>query len=132
VPKYIYVDTSSLVRMALIDHDGAHLLNAFDQYLSIGTLAVSSKLLELESARTAIRLISEGRDGSKVTDFVKNIAYLPLDDDVWKVALAIAPPVKSLDAIHLATCTLVPDCVLLTSDANMRKVAPALGITLAV
>jgi len=127
----IYVDTSSLVRMAMSDHNGVYLQKVFDDYLRQGAVAVSSKILELESARTAIRLISEGRAGEKVLEFAKNIDYIPITETIWETALHIPQPVKTLDAIHLATCTIIPDCVLLTSDANMRKVAPALGITLA-
>jgi predicted metal-binding protein len=35
---------------------------------------------------------------------------------------------KTLDSLHLSTAALVPDCMMLTADQNMKQVATTLGI----
>ena len=73
----------------------------------------------------------EGKPDWDIEERASEFEPLPVDEDVWRAAMNIRQHVKTLDAIHLATCALVPDAVLLSSDSTMRGVAPKLGIKLA-
>lgn len=127
----LYVDTSSLIRMAIGDQNGPELEELLNKYADLGVELVSSQLLELECRRATIRLALEGHPAPRIEKLSSKFNLLPITDKVWAVAMSIPKHVKTLDALHLATCSLVPDCVLLTSDTNMREVAPSLGISLA-
>src|SRR5690625_2536077 len=52
---------------------------------------------------------------------------LPVSDQVWDDAYAIQHHVRTLDALHLATCQLV-GAVLLSTDAGMLHVAQELEL----
>lgn len=127
----LYIDTSAAIRIELGDHDGPELKKFVAAQRLSGVMLCSSRLLELECRRAAVRLEAEGFDSKEVATFAANCRLLPIDDDVWRTALGITQTVKSLDAIHLATCALVPNVRLLTSDITMRTVAKALGIVVA-
>ncbi|GAB7006403.1 hypothetical protein JCM18899A_38760 [Nocardioides sp. AN3] len=126
-PKYLYVDSSSLIRVAMGDHNAAALHRTIVAAGRSATL-VSSRLLELEARRTSVRLALDGVDASPIDAWVKETTLLPIDDDVWRGAMRIRPHVKTLDSLHLATASLVPDCAMLTSDQNMKQVGRSLGI----
>jgi predicted nucleic acid-binding protein len=117
--------------MAIGDHDGPELEELARKYTALGVELVSSQLLELECRRATIRLNLESKPYPEIEELVQRITLLPITDKVWSVAMSIPQHVKTLDALHLATCSLVPECLLLSSDANMRTVAPSLGIELA-
>ncbi|MCL2594420.1 MAG: type II toxin-antitoxin system VapC family toxin [Promicromonosporaceae bacterium] len=127
----IYIDTSSAVRIALGDHDGPALQQILEAHRRRGSLVVSSQLLELECRRVAVRLRNENKDPKGVDIYHARCGLLPIDADVWRVAMGLSRTVKTLDAIHLATCSLVPGARLLTSDARMREVAQEMGLALA-
>jgi len=122
------VDSSSLIRVALGDHNASALHRTILAAGSNGATLVSSRLLELEARRTSIRLASEGLDPSPIEAWVDATTLLPIDDDVWRGAMRIRPHVKTLDSLHLSTAALVPDCMMLTSDQHMKEVATTLGI----
>ncbi len=52
---------------------------------------------------------------------------LPLTDEVWSAAHDIEADVRTLDALHLATCALV-EARLLTSDIRMAVVTHQIGV----
>lgn len=126
----LYVDSSSVIRMATGEHNGPELESQMRRYLDRGAILVSSKLLQLECRRTAIRMNTEGYSYPEIEELASRVLPLPITDEVWNAALAIPYHVKTLDALHLATCLLVSDCLMLTSDNNMRMVARHLGIDL--
>jgi predicted nucleic acid-binding protein len=125
----LYVDSSSVIRIALGDHDGGRLDNIVYAEKERGSVLLSSQLLELECRRTSTRLALAGLKQDQLERFVIEFDLLPIDDDVWRVAMGISQPIKTLDSIHLATCLLVPDVQLLTSDKLMRQTALELGIS---
>jgi len=86
----------------------------------------SSTLLHLELTRVLRRERLAPALSRPVLD---RINLVSIDDGVLRFAAAIEPHVKSLDAIHLATCSLLGAGVTLaTHDANMLDVALALGL----
>jgi predicted nucleic acid-binding protein len=129
--RFVYLDSSAAGRVALGAHDGPDLKGRIDAALRGGATVVSSRLLHLEMERLAIRLETvEQVDASSVRRFADLVGELPVDETVWHGAFAIKQHIKTLDALHVATCALVPDCALLTSDHNMATVARSLGIEL--
>jgi uncharacterized protein len=71
---------------------------------------VSSTLLAVESIRACARH-GEG-PGAEAREWLLGIALLPLDDAVMDAATTLGPtPLRSLDALHLATALTIRDDV---------------------
>lgn len=98
------------------------------EWLDVGGQAIySSTLLQLELSRVLRR---EGLPTSHARPVIDRIALISIDDGVLHAAAAIEPHVKSLDAIHLATCALLgPEACLVTRDLAMAQAASALGMS---
>ena len=91
-----------------------------------GDEVYSSTLLHLELTRVLRR---ERLDPSLARPVLDRINLVSIDDGVLRFAAAIEPHVKSLDAIHLATCSLLGSGVgVVTHDASMAEVALLLGL----
>lgn len=91
-----------------------------------GDEVYSSSLLHLELTRVLRRERLELALARPVLDRVNLVS---IDDGVLRFAAAIEPHVKSLDAIHLATCSLLGSGVTVaTHDGNMAGVAWQLGL----
>lgn len=85
----------------------------------------SSRLLHLEMVRTLRREQMDPGWARLVTD---RIELISIDDGVLRFAAAIEPHLRSLDAIHLATCSLLGDSfTVVTHDARMAAAATELG-----
>lgn len=85
----------------------------------------SSSLLQLEMMRVLRR---ERMDTSYARLVLDRLDLISIDDGILRFAGAIEPHVKSLDAIHLATCSLLGNGVaMVTHDANMADVATHMG-----
>ena len=80
-------------------------------------------------ARAAHR---EGFDARLVSASVDGVELLDIGDDVIERACALTGELKSLDAIHLATATLLDDprdpITVLTHDARLADAARARGL----
>lgn len=86
----------------------------------------SSVLLTVELARVLRR---ESLDPTRANSVVDRVDLVVIDDAILRAAAALEPHVKTLDAIHLATCALLgPQVTLATHDASMAAAARALGI----
>lgn len=120
-----YLDASVAVHVILPtgDHRASGWLT--DRHAD-GDQILSSALLELELARVLRRERIELRQARLVLDRVN---LLSLDDGVLHVAAGIEPHVKALDAIHLATCSMLGyGITLVTHDAGMIAACPRLGL----
>lgn len=118
-----YLDTS-LALHALLPTGDARAGEWLDQASRVGSL-YSSTLLELEIIRVLRRERLAVERAGEVLDRVNLVS---IDDAVLRAAAAIEPHVRSLDAIHLATCALLGSGAELAShDAGMREAASALG-----
>lgn len=85
----------------------------------------SSTLLQLEMMRALRR---ERMDTTWSRLVLDRLDMVSIDDGLLRVAGAIEPHVKSLDAIHLATCSLLGNAItMVTHDANMADVAAHMG-----
>ncbi|MBG6084438.1 PIN domain-containing protein [Zhihengliuella flava] len=94
--------------------------------LTRGDEFASSSLLKLEAARVLRR---ENLALQSADHVLRNASFFGIDDGVLRFAAAIEPHVKSLDAIHLATCSLLGSTVTMAShDRQMLAVAEELGL----
>lgn len=118
-----YLDTS-LALHALLPTGDTRAAEWLDQADVAGNV-YSSTLLELEIIRVLRREQLAVERAGEVLDRVNLVS---IDDGVLRAAAAIEPHVRSLDAIHLATCALLGGGVdLVTHDVGMRDAARALG-----
>ncbi len=91
-----------------------------------GDEVYSSTLLHLELTRVLRR---ERLPSTLARPVLDRINLVSIDDGVLRFAAAIEPHVKSLDAIHLATCSLLGSGAgVATHDASMAEVAVLLGL----
>ncbi|HEY3737391.1 MAG TPA: PIN domain-containing protein [Jatrophihabitans sp.] len=124
----LYVDTSALLRRALGHSDSERVARLTRDVVERGGLLVSSRLLWLEVRRTLVRERLSGNDISGgVTEALAYISELRVTDQVWDAAHAIEAHIRTLDALHVATC-LVAGAALLSFNQNMRSVARTLGV----
>ncbi|MCL2781448.1 MAG: PIN domain-containing protein [Actinomycetia bacterium] len=126
----LYLDSSAFLRRAF-GHAGTAVVDtAVADYRARGGAVVSSRVLWLEARRVAIRETLLGNDVAEpVERQLDTVEKLPMTEDVWQRAAAIEQHIKTLDALHLATCELI-GAELLTFDATMRAVALARGVPL--
>ena len=119
-----YLDTSVAVEALLPGGDPA--ARAWIDRIAVGPGSVfSSTLLHLELSRVLRR---EAIPIDRVGAVLRRIDQISIDDGILAAAAAIEPHVRSLDAIHLATCALIgTGACLVTHDAGMSAAALALG-----
>lgn len=85
----------------------------------------SSTVLRLEIVR-ALRLERLEIGFSRLV--LDRVELVSIDDGVLRVAGAIEPHIKSLDAIHLATCSMLGSAIrVVTHDRSMTVAATELG-----
>jgi len=83
-------------------------------------------LLQLEVTRVLRR---EGLDVSMARPLLDRVNLVSIDDGVLRFAAAIEAHVKSLDAIHLATCAMLgANISVVTHDVQMSAAAATLGL----
>jgi predicted nucleic acid-binding protein len=132
----LYVETSALLR-AILEHD-----RSLDELLTDPTRAlVTSALTTLEAARTIARARRDrrltpagAREGDRrLAAFERSVDIRAIDDEVLHHARQEFPvePVRTLDAIHLATLRLFDQeehaVTLVTCDDRVGRNAAALG-----
>ncbi|HEX7339751.1 MAG TPA: type II toxin-antitoxin system VapC family toxin [Rhodanobacteraceae bacterium] len=119
-----YLDTSVALHAVL--PGGDRRARAWLQALDGGDDDIcASTLLRLEMIRALRR---ERLDTAWAQLVLQRLDLISIDDGVLRFAAAIESHVKSLDAIHLATCSLLGNAVtMVTHDANMADVAGSLG-----
>lgn len=127
MPKLLYVDTSAVLDIALAQKHHSSISAALVEHGKSGGRLVASRLLQLEARRAYVRESLRGNSIPSVLELAAQITALPASDQVWDEAYAIRHHVRTLDALHLATCRLV-DAALLSTDAGMLQVAEALGL----
>ncbi len=130
--KLLYLDSSSFLTLLLQQGDHARVEASVDTHQSAGGRICSSRLLWLEAARVGIREHIAGRDlRDLITTNLKPLDRMPVTEDVWALAAGIQQHVRTLDAIHLATCELAGATLLTPGlDNNIHQVAKARGIPL--
>lgn len=117
----IYVDTSALARV-LLEEPASSLLRARLE----GKDLVSSSLLAVELRHAFSK---GGVPVETTTHLLNTVALIPIDQSVLTTAALLADlGCKSLDAIHLASASLVCAESVITYDERMAKFAARLGL----
>ena len=130
----VYLDTSTVLRVLLGQADPLATWGRWDE-------ACASELLGVEARRVLDRLRLAGAlDDDQVGAFHGALARIERTVDGIRVsrlalgqaALPMATPVKTLDALHLASALLwrerrSPDLVFATHDPQQARAARALG-----
>jgi len=133
----IYAETSAVLRWLFAETDGATVRAA----LETASKVVTSRLTSIETRRVVQRAEREGRVTAAQAADLRAIfaqaastwAVLEISDEVARRAEAGFPvePVRTLDAIHLASALLLrealPDLAIVTADERVRANAHALG-----
>ncbi len=120
-----YIDASVALH-ALLPGGDLRARRWLDAVTQAGDDVFSSMLLHLELTRVLRR---EGLDASMVRPVLDRVNLVSIDDGVLRFAAAIEAHIKSLDAIHLATCALLgANISVVTHDAQMSTAAASLGL----
>jgi predicted nucleic acid-binding protein len=124
VDRLTYLDSSAIVRLV----EAAPESTALRQYLRRRGTSVSSALARTEVARAVLpRGVDAVRRGQ---DVLSRIDLVRVNDRVLSLAGGLPPPtLRSLDAIHLATATLLGANLarIVTYDERMGTAARAMG-----
>ena len=120
-----YIDASVALH-ALLPGGDLRARRWLDEVTQAGDEVFSSMLLHLELARVLRR---EALDVSMARPVLDRVNLVSIDDGVLRFAAAIEAHIKSLDAIHLATCALLGANIgIVTHDAQMSAAAASLGL----
>jgi predicted nucleic acid-binding protein len=119
-----YIDTSALVKTVIVEAESA----ALHRWLEPRRSLASCDLIHVEAVR-AVRM-ADPDAVHHVRRAIATLTLLRLDEDLLAIAADLEPPLRSLDAIHLAAALqLGPDLAgVLTYDQRMADSAEALGL----
>jgi hypothetical protein len=119
----VYLDSSVALRTILDVPDRERV----QSWLQVPeTTFVSSRLLRTEVIRVLRR---DGRPLVDATPLLDRVGMLEISRETHTVAESIERPVKTLDALHLATALLIGEPVTVaTHDSTMKAVAEHLGL----
>lgn len=127
----IYLDSSALLKRAITEEHSQALREAISGYVAEGEILCSSTLAWVEVGR-ALRSRHESADPVHITklfgDALMHIKEAPMSSEVTSVAQRIASPViRSLDALHLASASIVDADLVVAYDRRLLEVAAELG-----
>ena len=120
-----YLDASVALH-AILPGGDARARRWLDATLAEGGEVFSSTLLHLELTRVLRR---ENLSPSLARPLLERVHQVGIGDGILRFAAAIESHVKSLDAIHLATCSLLGgEVTVATHDSGMAKVSVLLAL----
>ena len=137
----MYLDSAIIVKLLIDEPDTKFLVTALvGQPLSSSELS-GSEVLSALLGKERNKLISARQRSEAWQTFnervqARELVLHPLNGVVLKKANHVlarchpAVPLRTLDAIHTATCDLIQDFPLCTTDKRMRDAAGVLGIPL--
>ncbi|MEY2826086.1 MAG: ribonuclease VapC [Actinomycetota bacterium] len=122
-----YFDSSALVKMFSSENHSVEFQNFFLTQSKAQSKLFSSALSKVEIFRSLQR---QEKDVSLVDEFLKSLSLLRLSDSVISLAQIVAPGLRLLDAIHLATALqLRPlDLTFVTYYKPLAKAAKEAGL----
>lgn len=127
----IYLDSSALVKRALREAESDALIEAIHDWILEGSQLVSSTLAWIELTRT-IRSRRESEAPQELIRLIDNavagVDELQMGETVADIARRLGPAsLRSLDAIHLASATLVGADLICAYDRRLLDLAEELG-----
>ncbi|MGH9468327.1 MAG: type II toxin-antitoxin system VapC family toxin [Terriglobales bacterium] len=123
----VYLDSSALIKLIIPEPE----TEALESFLVRYGRRASSVLTEVEVMRVLLRLADEtGAAAQRASRALAAMSLLALDTAVLQRAARLPPPrLRSLDALHLASALLVPDCAgMVTYDRRLREAAVYHGL----
>ncbi|MEJ7731955.1 MAG: type II toxin-antitoxin system VapC family toxin [Polyangiaceae bacterium] len=127
VERVTYLDSSAIVKLVVAEAESASLL----RYLQQRRTLLSSALARTEVMRACLSLGASAQQ--RVDSVLGRIDLVRVSDRVLTLAGELHPPtMRSLDAIHLATASLLGKesvARLVTYDTRMAAAARALGFS---
>jgi predicted nucleic acid-binding protein len=121
-----YVDASALVKLFKVEPE----TEAFRMALADWPVQVASELIRVEAICTARRL-SDENILRRADATLEQITLVPLSQDIIELATdAHTPPLRAMDAIHLATALTMREDLgaLFVYDGDLRAAAKACGL----
>lgn len=134
----VYAESSAVLSWLLGEHSGIPVREA----LAAAELVLASELTLIECDRVVIRAAATGQlteadaadRRARLRHATEHWTVLALDDEIVERARRPFPhePIRTLDAIHLATAIaargMVPGTKLLSLDDRIRRSGAALGL----
>ncbi len=124
VKRATYLDSSAIVKLVVHEPESA----ALSRYLRGRGPIVASALARVEVLRVLALFGAPAQERARAV--LNRIELIRLNDRVLTIAGGLLPPeLRSLDAIHLATASLLGDTLgkVVTYDARMAEAARGLG-----
>lgn len=123
----IYVDTSALVKLVVVEGESAALRRYFEDFpgdTQFTAALARTELVRAVARRGLIDVIENARFALSRLDLVA------LNNSVLDAAATIAPPeLRTLDAIHLAAARTAPELrAMVTYDSRLAEAAIGAGI----
>lgn len=127
----IYLDSSALVKRALNEPESGAFQDAFDDFVEAGAVIAASALAWVEVSR-AVRLRRDLESPRVINDVIdaalSGLDQYPITEQVVAVAQRLSPvSLRSLDAIHLATASLLDADLVCAYDQRLVGAAEELG-----
>lgn len=127
----VYLDSSALVKRAIRETESDALIDAIHEWILEGSQLVSSTLAWIELTRT-IRSRRESEAPQEIIRLIDNavagVDESQMSETVADIARRIGPAsLRSLDAIHLATATLIGADLVCAYDRRLLMSAEELG-----
>jgi predicted nucleic acid-binding protein len=126
-PAGVYLDASALVKLIVQEPES----DALRRYLADGPALYSSRIAAIEVRRVTARQ-EEVDLGPQVEAVLAGVDYIELDDRMTEAAAAARPvTLRTLDAIHLASATIVADGIrsAVIYDVRLADAARRAGLT---
>jgi predicted nucleic acid-binding protein len=118
-----YFDSSAIVKLGKLEEESQALLDYLDERQPS---ALTSVLADVEVRRTLDRLRIQGVASN---DHLRGFFLVDLSRDVRDLAAKVAPELRSLDAVHLATALSIGvDLDFVTYDDRQAAAARAEGL----
>lgn len=126
----IYLDSSALLKLLIEENESTAVASWLSEHSAIPV--VSSELAKLEVIRAVRRLEPTSVPAARV--LVSQLDLIPLTGAVIDQATDVGePPLRSLDAIHLASALAIGDDMtsLVVYDHRLAAAAAAAGLPIA-
>ena len=132
--RALYIDSSAAVKLGAAERETPALRDFFGQIASEhGTVhLVSSELIVVEVFRALRRALPDG--AMRAREVCNRISTKPINSEMIRFAAFLEPsPLRSLDAVHLATALSLGESIqsVVTYDERMISTCRQLGLATA-
>lgn len=127
----VYFDSSALLKRVLDEPEAEALDDSVDRFVEQGAALLASSLAWVEVSR-AIRQRLEAEAPRRIIDLIEvalsGVEEFPISEQVIDIAQRMSPAsIRSLDAIHLASASLLGADLVCAYDERMLAAAEELG-----